>query len=122
MSVLAVARSLNGLKHSGYSNLGLLPGEDPEKFVALIKEIAAELKPIGAIENDIAYDIGRCVWRKKNLKIYARATDARKQWDEVFSKRDEPGWFLPTELHNKVDKDRRRSLAMLEYAQASAKV
>jgi hypothetical protein len=27
------ASSLNALKHGGYSNLGLLPGEDPKEFL-----------------------------------------------------------------------------------------
>ena len=55
------------LKHGGYSGLTLLPGEDRLAFEKLRRELFAELKPQGRLEQEIVTDIARLTWRKQNL-------------------------------------------------------
>jgi hypothetical protein len=45
----------------------LLPGEDPAAFKKLHQKLIDELKPVGALEEDIVADIARLIWRKQNL-------------------------------------------------------
>ena len=58
------------LKHGGYSGLTLLPGEDRLAFEKLRRELFAELKPQGRLEQEIVTDIARLTWRKQNLGKY----------------------------------------------------
>ena len=58
------------LKHGGYSGLTLLPGEDRFAFEKLRRELFAELKPQGRLEQEIVTDIARLIWRKQNLGSY----------------------------------------------------
>ena len=44
------------LKHGGYSGLTLLPGEDRFAFEKLRRELFAELKPQGRLEQEIVTD------------------------------------------------------------------
>jgi hypothetical protein len=83
-----VARPLNALKHGGYSNLGVLPGEDPKEFDQLHEAVIAEVEPSGPIECDVVLNLAKCMWRKSRLNIYAQAAKARKDWGAIFAERD----------------------------------
>jgi hypothetical protein len=72
--------TLNAVKHGGFSNLKILPGEDVEKFKELVKDLLDEFKPSGALENDCVLDIAKVVWRKHHLGTYRRADQARAKW------------------------------------------
>ncbi len=61
------------LKHGVYSGMVLLPGEDPGDFEKMHNKLIAELAPVGPIEEDIAAEIARLLWRKQNLRTYRLA-------------------------------------------------
>jgi hypothetical protein len=66
-------RPLNAWKHGGYSNLGVLPGEDPREFDRLHKSLIDEWEPSGPTEHDAVLGMAKCMWRKSRLTIYAHA-------------------------------------------------
>jgi hypothetical protein len=63
----------NSSKHEGYSNLGVLPGEDPEEFDRHHQSLIDEFEPSGPTECDVVLSLAKCMWRKSRLDIYARA-------------------------------------------------
>jgi hypothetical protein len=65
------------LKHAGYAATALLPGENPAAFEKLHRDLIVELKPDGALEDDIVATIARLVWRKQNLATFRIAERAR---------------------------------------------
>jgi hypothetical protein len=73
-------RPPNALKHGGFSNLTVLPGEDKTKFVKLLEELTLEFKPSGAFEEDQVFTLAKLMWRRRNLGIYQRAEAARAEW------------------------------------------
>jgi hypothetical protein len=67
------------LKHGVYSGTSLLPGEDPDEFENLHKQLIAEFAPAGSLERDIVASLARFVWRKQNLSIYRLAGLAKQR-------------------------------------------
>jgi len=63
-------KSSSALKHGAYSGLTLLPVENRLEFERLRRDIFAELKPQGRMEEEVVADIVRLIWRKKNLGNY----------------------------------------------------
>jgi hypothetical protein len=51
------------LKHAGYSTTTLLPGENRDDFEKLHRAVVAELRPAGALEDELVLDIARFLWR-----------------------------------------------------------
>ena len=74
------ASALNALKHGAYSNLGLLPGEDPKQYLEYWQALRDEWKPSGATEEDTVHEMALCLWRKSRLGVYERAKRAGKTW------------------------------------------
>jgi len=72
------------LKHAGYSGTALLPGEDPAAFRKLHRDLFAELRPVGPLEEDIVGSVVRWIWRKQHLSTYRTAHEARRAFL--------PGW------------------------------
>jgi hypothetical protein len=71
-------RPLNAWKHGGYSNLGVLPGEDPKEFDDFHRSLIEEWQPSGATECDAVLSLAKCIWRKSRMNIYRQAAAARK--------------------------------------------
>jgi hypothetical protein len=86
--------SLNAWKHGAYSNLGLLPGEDPDEYGQFLEKVFLEWAPCGPTETDTVMSLANCMWRKSNLCIYAKAAYARKSHFLVFDGRDSLLWNL----------------------------
>lgn len=103
-----VSRSLNALKHGGYSNLGVLPGEDPGEFTRFHHSLTIELDPSGPTERDVVLSLAKCLWRKSRLGIYGVTEAARKEWGPVFAERDNPYWDLTVQLIKKFCQDGER--------------
>jgi hypothetical protein len=80
-----VKKLFPALKHGGYSALGLLPGEDRAAFEKLHRELRAELRPDGPLEEDIVANIARLLWRKQNLETFRRAEAARERYSAIRS-------------------------------------
>jgi hypothetical protein len=71
------------LKHGAYSNLAVLPGEDPAAFKKLRESVIAEFNPGGPVEEDVVETIVRLMWRKQNLQTYGLADIARARLSEI---------------------------------------
>lgn len=63
-------KSSSALKHGAYSGFTLLPGENRLEFERFRRELFAEFRPQGRLEEEIVADIARLVWRKRNLGNY----------------------------------------------------
>jgi hypothetical protein len=55
------------LKHGAYSEVTLLPGEDPDEFAELHRGLIAEFAPNGRSEEETVASIARLMWRRQNL-------------------------------------------------------
>jgi hypothetical protein len=55
------------LKHGAYSEVTLLPGEDPDEFAELHRGLIAEFAPNGRMAEETVATIARLVWRRQNL-------------------------------------------------------
>lgn len=60
----------NALKHGAYSELVLLPGEDPAAFTALKQSLFDEYKPAGPSEKSTMTSIAKTLWQLQRLGLY----------------------------------------------------
>jgi hypothetical protein len=71
--------SLNAVRHGLASHAALLPGEDPDELDALASAYHDDLRPRGALEEDLVARIVGIAWR---LRRVARAEEAMWQKDD----------------------------------------
>ena len=60
----------NALKHGAYSELVILPGEDPAAFEALKRSLFDEYKPSGPSEQSTMTSIAKTLWQLQRLGLY----------------------------------------------------
>jgi len=60
----------NALKHGAYSELVMLPGEDPAAFAALKQSLFDEYKPSGPSEKSTMTSIAKTLWQLQRLGLY----------------------------------------------------
>jgi hypothetical protein len=60
----------SALKHGAYSELVLLPGEDPAAFAALTQSLFDEYKPAGPSETSTVTSIAKTLWQLQRLGLY----------------------------------------------------
>jgi hypothetical protein len=73
----------NALKHGAFSNLAVLPGEDPAEFKKLHDKLVAEYKADDPIDQDIVTNIARLIWRKQNMASYGLAAAAHARVEKI---------------------------------------
>ncbi|MGE9007780.1 hypothetical protein ACO2JO_04300 [Leptospira interrogans] len=61
-------RPPSAYKHGGFSKTVLFPWEDADEFNALHRSLRDEWDPTGALEEDAAYTILTCIWRKRRIR------------------------------------------------------
>jgi hypothetical protein len=115
--VSQVSRPRNALKHGGYSNLAVLPGEDPAEFDRHYQNLITEFAPSGPTEHDTVLDIAKCMWRKAHLGIYPRAARARERWGPILGGPDTPGLVVDARLTKASAEAMKRMSDTLEFAQ-----
>jgi hypothetical protein len=71
------------LKHAGCSAMALLPGESPDEFEKLPRDLIAEFAPAGALEDEIVATPALLVWRKQNLASFQIAKDAQQHYNNI---------------------------------------
>lgn len=113
-------RSLNALKHGAYSNLGLLPGEDPVGYIEHVRQVWLECQPWGPTEEGVATDIANVSWRKKNLRVYQLYAQLTKKWHPVLAGANEPGVSLDDALLRFLKQNLNTVVAHLELANTRA--
>ena len=63
-------RSQNAVSHGAYAQgLAVMPWESPEDFAALLDSVRQDLNPVGALQEEIALDIAKALWRKRRIAI-----------------------------------------------------
>ena len=60
----------NALKHGAFSEILILPGEDPQDFEKLKNELFAEYKPSGVSEERVMMAIARAFWQEQRLVLF----------------------------------------------------
>jgi hypothetical protein len=67
----------NALKHGAFSEILILPGEDPQEFEKLKNELFAEYKPSGVSEERVMMAIARAFWQERRLVLFQHVQHAR---------------------------------------------
>lgn len=67
----------NALKHGAFSEILILPGEDPQEFEKLKNELFAEYKPSGISEERVMMAITRALWQERRLVLFQQVQHAR---------------------------------------------
>lgn len=57
------------LKHGVYSDVLILPGEDPQVFMKLYNGLVKEWDPQGPTEADAVSDLAKLMWRKSRVQL-----------------------------------------------------
>ena len=63
----------SALKHGAFSEILILPGEDPQEFEKLKNELFAEYKPSGISEERVMMAIARAFWQERRLVLFQHA-------------------------------------------------
>src|SRR5262249_339192 len=58
----------NALKHGAFSEITILPGEDPQEFERLRRDLIQEWSPSGPAEHDTVLTLAKCMWRKRRIR------------------------------------------------------
>ena len=106
------ASSRNALKHGLLSREVVLAGEDPAEFEGFRQRMAADLRPVGELEETLAERVAAQWWR---LKRIARAEGKLFEHDERRADAADPGGALAEVLgamHNPYDTLRRYERAI----------
>ena len=65
-------RNTNALMHGVYASDVILPWEKEDDFKALLAEVRKDLNPIGAVAEELAYEIACLYWKKRRLNRFAQ--------------------------------------------------
>ena len=87
----------NALKHGAFSEILILPGEDPQDFEKLKNELFAEYKPSGVSEERVMLAIARAFWQERRLVLFQYVQHARARKTTVDS---DGGYALSKSLHD----------------------
>ena len=88
--------NLNAMKHGAYSEMTILPHEDPKEFEALLEAVKEDYDPQGPTQEDKVLSIAKILWRKRRI--------ARVQQDEVAKaakRRRSTEWYNNLQLNGK---------------------
>jgi hypothetical protein len=67
----------SALKHGAFSEILILPGEDPQEFEKLKNALFAEYKPSGISEERVMMAIARAFWQERRLVLFQQVQHAR---------------------------------------------
>jgi predicted XRE-type DNA-binding protein len=71
------------LKHGAFSEMLILPGEDPAEFERLKSELFDEYKPSGISEERTVLSIAKALWQEQRLTLYKQIETVKfvgQQW------------------------------------------
>jgi hypothetical protein len=100
----------------GFAASPVLPGESQEAFDCLLDELHDRYEPKGPVEEDAVDTMANAIWRKRNLKIFQRAFEARMKWGPYFAYPGDPNGF--TRIGQAIGD--RATAMMIEATTASA--
>jgi hypothetical protein len=90
MSVRKKNQLAGALKHGAYSNITLLPGEDPIAFQKLYDDLVVEFTLQGPAEEDLGRTMAHILWRKQNVTIYNVAKKVNRRYSQILEKSQPP--------------------------------
>ncbi len=73
-----LAVSQNALKTGAYSNLAVLPNENPEEFNQLVEQFKHDFHPADVIENSLVHELATLTWKKLRLEKLEQAVFVKK--------------------------------------------
>lgn len=73
-----LAISQNALKTGAYSNLAVLPNENPEEFNQLVDQFSHDFHPADVIENSLVHELATLTWKKLRLEKLEQAVFVKK--------------------------------------------
>jgi hypothetical protein len=62
------ARSSNSITLGFYSDVAVLPGEDPAAYNALREELAEHYQPVGPVEAELTERVALALWKLRRLE------------------------------------------------------
>jgi hypothetical protein len=77
----------------GFAATAVLPGENQEEFDCLLDDLYFKYKPDDPVEEDAVETMANAIWRKRHLKIFQRAFEARMKYGAYFTFPGDPGGF-----------------------------
>jgi hypothetical protein len=86
----------NALKHGAFSEILILPGEDPQDFEKLKNELFAEYKPSGISEERVMMAITRALWQERRLVLFQQVQHARARKTTV----NDRGYAVSKSIHD----------------------
>ena len=86
--------AFNALKHGAFSEVLILPGEDPEAFEKLKQRLFAEYNVSGCSEESTMTSIAKTMWQLQRLRVYEHVQFLRAQGSNPTSAN---GWKNPVD-------------------------
>ena len=77
----------------GFAATAVLPGENQEEFDCLRDDLYFQYEPWDAVEEDAVETMANAIWRKRHLKIFQRAFEARIKYGAYFKYPGDPDGF-----------------------------
>ena len=71
--------TFNALKHGAFSEVLILPGEDPAAFEQLKQRLFAEYNVSGCSEESTMTSIAKTIWQLQRLRVYEHVQFLRAQ-------------------------------------------
>ena len=73
----------NALKHGAFTDVVILPGEDPKELQELRAALHDEWNPEGPTEIDLVESIAMGMWRKRRRKRWLQKTCSRLEMTDA---------------------------------------
>jgi hypothetical protein len=80
---LRLKKAHPALKHGGYCERSILPGEKLADFEKLHEDLVDEFQPNGPAEHDVVFSVTCLFWRKQNLETFEVAQRLTCRRDEM---------------------------------------
>jgi hypothetical protein len=114
--------ALNAVKHGGYSNLALLPGEDPKEFAEFARRVALEYRPAGPSEESVVAQLTKVLWRTNHLGVYQLVARVSKRWHSLLANKNEPDFDFNQALLRFALQTLKKMVLHFEHAKEHAEV
>jgi hypothetical protein len=101
----------------GFAATAVLPGENQEEFNCLLEDLRFQYEPEGPAEADAVETMANAIWRKRHLKIFQRAFEARMKLGTFFKYPVDPHGSVRIHQDNLREIDESMTLAATQYVQ-----
>ena len=117
--------SQNALKTGAYSNLAVLPNENPEEFNQIVEQFKHDFHPADIIESSLVNELASLTWKKLRLEkleqaVFVKKLNAPITMEELidcglkFDQDRYDFWTRLTKLEDDVVKNAEDTLALIK--------